>query len=411
MSPLNAIRPAGDDTMLAVTLTHSELLAQIDAIAPELEAASSENEKLGQIAPHIWAHMKALRLSTLFVPRDMGGYGFTPTEAIQVLEKITYHDSATGWVAFVHACAGCMAAGYLPQSAIDKLFAPGTTTIICGAGAPTGVAEQVPGGYRVTGRWSYGSGIKHADYVHSGAILKIDGKPQFDEKGRPIVVCVHPAIADVKIEGNWDVLGLKGTGSVDYSVDGVFCPEDFSFRIFTAEPKRDWGFFQLGVVGISAIGHSSVAIGIARRMLDELTAFARTKTGRSGMIGESEAFWQELGRNEARVRAARAFLLEAWRDAEVHILNDTPISTREMTLLRLALLEAHHAGAQASEFAYRSAGGTSLRNGTIQRLFREMYTAVQHMTVSPTVLSHCGRDLLGVTGEQVWRFYEIVDPD
>lgn len=391
--------------------THRWLLAEIDALAPLLEAEADKSEALGRLTDEQFAAMKALKLSTLFIPRDLGGYEFSPTQALEIFERITYYDGAAGWVSFVHACAGGMAAGYLPKSATDVIFAPGTTNIICGVGAPTGFADKVEGGYRVTGKWSYGSGIEFADYAHTGAVLRIDGVPQVDAKGRPVVICVHPSKADIRYEGNWDVLGLQGTGSIDYSFDGAFCPEDHAFLLMSAEPRTNWGFFQLGVVGISAIGHSGFAVGTARRMLDELAEFARSRSGRADMMGQSDAFWEGLAKAEGKVRSARAFLFEAWRDAEVEILADRPLTTRQMTLLRLALYQVHQAGAEACEFAYRAAGGAALRKGKMQKLFREMYVAIQHMTVAPAVLRHCGRELMGGAPGQVWRFYEVTDPD
>lgn len=387
------------------------IMATIDAAAEMLEATSEEGEALGYLAPEVSSWMREHRLASLMIPKDLGGYAMSPTQTISIAEKLTYHQASAGWVSVVHAGASWMCAGYLGKAGTDILFAPGTNTIICGAGAPTGVAEKVPGGYRVTGRWSYGSGIKFADYSHSGALLHIDGKQQFDEKGRPIILCVHPTTDELVDEGNWDVLGLQATGSVDYSYDNVFCPDELAYDFMLAEPQRDDGYFEIGPVGVAALGHASIASGIARRLLDEAAAFARTRSRRSDMAGQSDAFWEEFAKMEARVRAARAFLFEVWRDAEDHMSNKKVIPTRLHTLFRLASYEMHAAGGAAAEFTYKAGGGAALRKGVIQRLFREMYVAIQHLTVSPMMVRSCGRELMGGAESQVWRFYDLTDPD
>lgn len=387
-----------------------KIMAAVDEAAEMLEATCDESESRGELAPRVFAWMKGLRLPTLLLSEDLGGYGMRPIQALSIWEKIAYHQASAGWVGFIHAGSGATCAGYLPKAGADILFAPGKETVICGGGAPTGIAEKVPGGYRVTGRWSYGSGITLATHSRSGAMLHVDGEQQFDAAGRPVTLLVHLPTDEMVNEGNWDVLGLQGTGSVDYSYDGAFCPDELAYDSL-AEPQRDPAFYQIGAIGIALLGHSSVAAALGRRILDELAAFARKRSMRSDIAGKSDSFWEEFGKTEARVRAARAFLFEVWREAEEHIAQNTPMSTRLHTLFRLSAYEVHAAGAAAADFAYRAAGGTALRKGPIQRLFREMYVAIQHLIVSPLILRSCGRELMGGAPGSQWRLYELLDQD
>ena len=220
----------------------------------------------------------------------------------------------------VHTCIGAMSAAFLPDTAIGRLFDGKTDNRFSGQGTPTGMLKKVDGGYRLNGKWSYASGIYHATYTHTAALLDDgNGQPAKDEKGDVIVLCAHAPVGDHELLGNWNVLGLQATGSIDYAAKDVFIPDDMVFPILTAEPQRMQEFFSLGVVGLAAIGHSGWAIGASRRMLDEAAAYARTKTGRAGLLGESDKFWFDFGRAEARVRAARAFLFEVWREVEASI--------------------------------------------------------------------------------------------
>jgi alkylation response protein AidB-like acyl-CoA dehydrogenase len=209
--------------------------------------------------------------------------------------------------------------------------------------------------------------------------------------------------------GNWDVLGLHATGSIDYGAKDVFIADDMVFPILTAQPQRMKEFFSLGVVGLAAIGHSGWAIGASRRILDEVAKFARSKTGRSGLLGESDKFWFDFGRAEARVRAARAFLFEVWRGVETSIESGRRVSTREISLIHLAKSEVHEAGVEACQFVYRAAGGASLRRGVMQRVYREMLTAANHFTINPNIVGAAGRDIGGMWSDRVWQFYDLID--
>ncbi|MHA3791864.1 acyl-CoA dehydrogenase family protein [Sphingomonas sp. YL-JM2C] len=386
------------------------IMAAIDEAAGMLEATNEESESRGELAPDVARWLKDLRLATLLLPKDLGGYAMSPTQALTIWEKIAYLQASAGWVGFIHAGIGFICAGYMGKAGTDILFAPGTSYSMAGAGAPTGVAEKVSGGYRVTGRWSYGSGVTIADYSRSGAVLHIDGEPQLDARGRPIVVSVYLPTDKMVNEGNWDVLGLQGTGSIDYSYHDVFCPDALAYDTLTTEPKRDPATFQIGAMGVASLGHSSVAVALGRRILDEVAAFARKRSMRSDISGKSDSFWEEFARMEARVRAARAFLFEVWHEVEGHMAQGKVMPTRLHTLIRLSAHEVHAAGAAAADFAYRAAGGAALRRGVIQRLFREMYVAIQHLIVSPLILRGCGRELMGAAPGQVWDLYELIDP-
>lgn len=386
------------------------LMAHVKKIGPILEENAEDNDKLGRLNDATMEALKPLRMSHIFAAEENGGAQLSPTQGLRLIEAITYHSGSAGWVSMVHACVSAMAAAFLPDSAIDRLFAPGTDNRFSGQGAPMGMLKKVEGGYLLNGKWSYASGIYHATWSHSAALVDDGtGKPAKDEKGDVIVLCAHAPVGEHGLLGNWDVLGLRGTGSIDYDAKDVFIPEDLVFPILTAEPQRLKEFFSLGVIGLAAIGHSGWAIGVSRRMMDEIAGFARSKTGRSGMIGESDKFWFEFGRAEARVRAARAFLFEVWRDVEASIEAGQRVSTRQLSLIHLAKSEVHEAGVEGCMFAVRAAGGAGIRATVIQRIFREMMTAASHFTINPNIVGAAGRELGGVWSDRVWQFYDLVE--
>lgn len=389
---------------------HAATLARIRALGPILQANAAANDELGQLNAATFEALKPLRMSHIFATESMGGAQLSPTMGLELIEAITYQDGSAGWVSMVHACIGAMSAAFLPDTAVAHLFAPGTDNRFSGQGAPTGMLKKVDGGYLLNGKWSYGSGFSHATHSHSAALVDNgEGKPAVDEKGNVIVLCAHATVDKHTNLGNWDVLGLCASGSVDYDAKDVFIAEDMVFPILTAAPLRQKEFFSLGVVGLAAIGHSGWAIGAARRMMDEIAAFARTKSGRAGQLGESEKFWFDFGRAEARVRAARAFLFEVWRDVEASIEAGQMVSTRQISMVHLAKSEVHEAGEAACNFAYRAAGGASLRDGVMQRFYRDMMTAVQHFTIAPGVVTSAGREIGGLWTGRTWQFYDLIE--
>ena len=388
----------------------ASLVAHIEKVGPILQENAEENDKLGRLNEATLAALKPLRMSHIFASEADGGAQLSPTQGLKLIEAITYYSGSAGWISMVHACVSAMAAAFLPDSSVQRLFAPGTDNRFSGQGTPTGMLKKVEGGYLLNGRWSYGSGMYHATFSHSAALVDDGtGKPAKDEKGDIIVLCAHAPVGEHGLLGNWDVLGLRATGSIDYDAKDVFIPDDMVFPILTAEPQRLHEFFSLGVIGLAAIGHSGWAIGASRRMMDDIAKFARSKTGRSGMIGESDKFWFDFGRAEARVRAARAFLFEVWRDVEASIEGGQRVSTRQISLIHLAKSEVHEAGVEACMFAMRASGGAGIRAGVMQRIFRDMMTAASHFTINPNIVGAVGRDIGGIWSDRTWQFYDLLE--
>ncbi|MCZ7889474.1 MULTISPECIES: acyl-CoA dehydrogenase [Agrobacterium] len=392
------------------TVNYRDLLKKIEEIGPLLEANAEADEKNGELTQETFEALKPLRMSHILAVESLGGAQLPPTQVLELLQAITWHSGAAGWVSMVHSAIGAMSAAFLPDTAVERLFAPGTDNRFSGQGAPLGMLKKVDGGYRLTGKWSYGSGFSHATYSHSAAFVDDGtGKPAKDENGNAIIMCAHAPIEEHTQLGNWDVLGLGGTGSIDYGAEDVFIADDLVFPIMTARPLRQKEFFSLGVVGLAAIGHTGWALGTGRRMLDEIAKFARSKSGRAGLIGESEKFWYDYGRSEARYRAARAFVFDAWRDIESTVESGQSVSTRQVSLIHLAKSEIHEVGVEICNFAYRAGGGASLRAGVIQRTFREMMVAANHFTVASAIVTSAGRDIGGVWNDRTWQFYDLIE--
>ncbi len=203
------------------------------------------------------------------------------------------------------------------------------------------------------------------------------------------------------------MLGLRGTGSIDYRIDGAYVPEAYTHFAVTEVPRRGGALYTIGIIGFAAICHSAWACGIGRRLLDELVAAMRSGVGRSGTLAGSEAFHEEYAKAEATYRAARALVYETWAEVGRTLERGEPLSVRQHTAIRLAMANATWSSHAVSLFVYKSAGTLALRAGTIQRLFRDMHAGTQHITSSPPVYRAAGRELAGLAPGRRWVFLDL----
>ena len=213
----------------------------------------------------------------------------------------------------------------------------------------------------------------------------------------------------MKFIENWDVMGLRGTGSIDYTIDNVFVPEAYTHSALTETPKRGGALYTIGIIGFAMMCHSGWACGIGRRLLDELGAIVRSKIGRAGSTGDSDAFQEGYANAEARYRAARAFIYESWQDVAEALTRGEKLSVRQHSLIRLALTNATWSMQEVCAFVYKTAGTVALRAGTLQRLFRDMNAGTQHITSAPGVIRAAGRELAGLASGKRWLFLDLVD--
>jgi alkylation response protein AidB-like acyl-CoA dehydrogenase len=254
------------------------------------------------------------------------------------------------------------------------------------------------GGFHLSGAWSFASGIKHGTHIHTLGVIQGTGEPR---------IFVLP-VEQATLIDNWDVMGLRGTGSIDYKIDSVFVPEAYTHFAITETPRRGGALFKIGIIGFATICHSSWACGIGRRLLDELATYVTARGGRAGTQATSESFQEDYAKAEGTYRAARALVYETWSDVQATLERGDKLSVRQNTLIRLAMAHVTWAAHDVAAFVYKAAGTTALRSGTIQRLFRDMHAGTQHMVASPPVFRAIGRELAGLAPDKRWRFLELV---
>jgi alkylation response protein AidB-like acyl-CoA dehydrogenase len=292
-------------------LLRKELLEEIESIAAVVAEHAAASEALGRLDEPTIAALQSTRLLGLFSPRALGGLETDPVTQIVVLEALAQIDASTCWTLGILAGTPAFFGAYLPADTAKRLFADGVPPM-AGSLLPKGIAEPVPGGYRVRGRWPYGSGIYHAAWVGAGAL--IPGEPGL-AGGRLVLLPRNQVIT----HDNWKVAGFRASGSSDYSIEDQFVPQDMSLYltdVFSGKAVTGGPAFRLGMPAWVTPGHIGIALGIARHALDEISTQAMEK-GRGfppSPLPTQPHVQFALGKAEVELAAARAYGLQLSRE-------------------------------------------------------------------------------------------------
>ena len=370
------------------------LLEAVEGIREVVVAGVAEGEANGTLPKATVDALSASGLSGLKIPAELGGLEADPLTQLAVLEALARIDGAAGWCLMIQGGSSGIVGGFMPDEAAEAVFG-GSTPWVAGAVAPRGKAIPVDGGFQLAGRWQFGSGIRHADWVVSGARVG---------DAETYRMFVMPR-AQVEIHDNWHVSGLKGTGSCDYSLGDVFVPESFSFEavdLFKGSARRGGPLFRLGMPGFVAIEHTSVALGIGRRALDEIVDLAGSKRrgllpSASSALARRGSFQRDLGKAELQLRAARALAVEVYERAwDVTCAGQTPEPALQAELRSVATYVTEVA-ADVVTTAYMYAGGGVLFDSSpLQRCFRDIHAASQHFAVSSSAYEGLAQFYLGL---------------
>jgi alkylation response protein AidB-like acyl-CoA dehydrogenase len=369
------------------------LVAHITARAPEIEAERG-------IPPDLIEALKSAGAFRLFVPHSAGGLELDLPAAVEAIATLARSDGSVGWN--VMNASGCsLFAAMLPRETYERVYDNGPNTIIAGSNQPAGKAEAVGSGWRVSGRWPFVSGCRHADWMFGLCTLSRNGEALADGDGKPLVQgCFLPA-QDWKIEDTWHVVGLKGTGSHHISLQEAIVPTAHFFDLVNGTPCQPGPLYRAPRQLLPAL-HGASSVGIAEGALDGLIAMAGT--GRQQLkaalpMRDSETFQYELGRVAADVRAARAFLqvqaTSHWRHALAGTLRDEALNIQgTQAAIWLAMTSVRVADACFT----LGGGGAVYETSPLQRRLRDMHTAAQHATAHQRHYVGAGRLLLNPIG-------------
>jgi indole-3-acetate monooxygenase len=371
-------------------------LAEALRLSPLISSRAEEIESARRLPADLAQQLADAGLFRVVLPEEYGGLALHPVHSLEVFEQVARADGSTGWCVMIGAVTA-MVAGWLSEPAARTVFAA-PDTIVGGVAAPNGRAELVEGGYRVTGRWSWASGSQNCRWLTGGAVVTQNGAPRVVREGVPETRIFLFPREDVTLHDTWFASGLCGTGSGDMEVRDVFVPAERSLSLLAERPRISHPLYGLPAFGLLGLGLPAVALGIARRALDEFTALAQQKkspvTGKT--IATRGTVQESFAEAEAMLRAARALLVETLNSTYEAARDRQAPSLRQRAELRLAYTHAVRASAQVVDRMYEAAGGASVyRSSPLQRCFRDIHVATQHAMVAPATLETIGAVFLG----------------
>lgn len=374
-----------------MTPSAQALLQGADTLAPWLSARTSQIEAARSLPPEVADALAEAGLYSLLTPRDCGGPELHVAGFFEVIERLARADAASAWCAFISSTAGVLAA-YMPPAEAATIFGPRGVRL-AGVFAPRGLAEPaqqdgVPG-WRVQGRWAWGSGVANAHFVSGGC--RVAGS-----EGRTLSLIFERD--QVQWLDNWHSLGLCGTGSGEFEVHDAFVPAHRAVDLF-APPQQTGPLYRFPVFGLLALGIAAVSAGIARNAIQALVDLAATQRPQDSRrtLAERPRVQAEVAQSEAELRSARAFVLEAvhaaWAAAELG--GAMPVAHRRD--LRLAATHLVHTAAAVAARMYGAGGGAALMLASpLQRCLRDANVATQHLMVADASWELTGRLLLGL---------------
>ncbi|OSC37645.1 acyl-CoA dehydrogenase family protein [Mycobacterium decipiens] len=387
----------------------AEVSGQVVALARGMRglvrAEAAESERIRTLTDAIVDEMWASGLMAAISPVAAGGVEPSFADMIETWIEMAWQDGSFGWIGIANLPSRFAAATYLPDEGFAEVFSAHDNQVTLGGQFfPNGQGSAVDGGYRLSGSWSFGSGIGHSQYIAAGFFPMDDGQMRWVSEGIPDMrVAVVPR-EDIEFNDGWYVQGLKGTGSYDYSAEDVFVPFHRTFPLFTRVPYRGSSpATRMGLMPVTAAGHASWALGVSKSMLDDVAELAATKYRMSDMasLASRPTFQKGLAHHVAAWRAARLLVLDAFAAAEAAVAGDADLTPALRADMRAAAVYATDVARSCAEWAHLVAGTSSIREGSrLERAFRDMYTGTQHAFISEKVAIDSAQIWLGLIEDQ-----------
>lgn len=366
-------------------------------LAPMIRAAREEIERERDLPGTLVARMADAGLFSLWLAEGLNGPQLSVPEYIRVIEEVSRADGSAGWCCML-AAAYSRFSGYLRADTAREIFQDGRT-VVAGAISPRGKATVVPGGLRVSGRWTFGSFIRHSKWLASGAVVCDERGPVRDNEGRIDTRFLFFPTTAVDIIDTWWVSGLRGTGSHDYKVDDLFVPDHLTMSVAAPKLFQSGLIYAAPVITLFSVCVAAVSLGIARAAIEAFVDLAAEKRpyGSTTLLRDRPAAQIDVGRAEALLRSGRAFLIEAVEELFSELAVGRPPTMRHRALVRLAIAQAAANSAQAVDHLYIGAGSSAIfETSPLERCFRDVHATTQHVATQASNFETGGRVFFGL---------------
>ena len=394
-----------EDTRLPADIDAQPLVQAAAALRPVIRDYHEEIEREQRLPPALVEQMRAAGFYRMVIPRALGGLQVDPLTYLRVVELLAEGAGSVGWNIANNSIGQLVTLG-LPDEGVREIHGQGTPSIIAGTAVQGGgQAVPVEGGYRVNGHWTFGSGCQESSWMLGSFQILDNGEPRPRPDGGSLYWRgVFPRSEATVIPGSWDVAGLRGTGSFDWTVENVFLPESRSCPHVGVPLDNQWSRWPGLTYALPSqcwVGphHSAVISGIARAGIDALIALASEKTprGRDFRLRDNPQVQDDVGRADAILNAGRtyrsAMIAELWNT----IANGGETTLEQRARCRLASTHAADCARDAMELMYRHGGSTSFkRESRLAECWRDLHVVGQTVTIRAEWYPIAGRALLGM---------------
>jgi indole-3-acetate monooxygenase len=383
-----------------------DYLARIREMAPDLAAAGDEIDRRRELPERIVDALIERGLFRLLLPRSLGGAELLPAQYVPIVEQLAMTDASIAWC--VNQNSGCsMTAAYLTPEVAAEIFGQPRGILAWGPGP--GEARIVAGGYRVTATWAFASGSHHASWLGCHVpLIEADGKPQLKADGTPVVRTMLFPKSATEFTDIWHTIGLRGTGSDQYSVTDLFVPEDHSVDVLSRRDMaaREEGLlYRFSSLTLYAAGFAGVALGIARSTLADFIELARDKIprGARNTLRNNNVIQREVAQAEARLFSARRYLLGSLEDITEAVAGRGHLTLDERMTIRLAATFAIHTALEVVDILYQAAGATAIFDiNPFERRFRDIHSVAQQLQGRQQHFETVGQYLMGLEADTGW---------
>ena len=363
------------------------------SIAGQACLAVDEIESTQRLPAELTRAMSAADLFQMYVRPSVGGPAHDPLTAYRAVEILARADASVAWLSMV-ASGSAWLTGWVPDEVLRAMCGNPCDLRLAGSARPLGRATRVAGGYRVSGRWNFASGIMHANWVLAGCFID-------DSATTPTMRIMLVPIDEVRIEHTWSVVGMRGTGSHDIVIDNVFVPDTHAVIAIGSALSSEAIYSQRLLRVCNFAPTAGVVVGAALGAIDDVIAIADRPTSLNAIALRDRPEVQRcIADSTARIESARTYINEVVAAAYEAVCHDEdPTAAVAASLLAFA-----HAARQATSVVgelIRAVGTPAAHlSSPLQRRARDLMVAQHFPSFDISTYENAGRILFGLESKE-----------
>lgn len=379
------------------------MLERARSIAPLIRAEAEASERLGTMTPKVVQALKDVGLFWMLIEKEAGGFQADMADCMQAWEEVSAADGSAGWTLMANSTGCAVPYAFCSEEAVADMFSGPELPVMAGMLGPGGSAVERDGALHGSGKYRFGSGTLHADWIGAGMFVMDDKIMRKLPDGSPVVrVCWRPR-SEVKFQSEWDVMGLRGTGSVDYDLVEATIPDGYHHERQIQRGLRGWRLYDIGIPGLACAGHTGMALGLMKRALEEVTriAFGKKRPAYQVVLGEQQVFRHDFAYQEAAYHAARDTTLRLYAEVQEFLETGGVLTPAMRARFRQNCIYVHRVAADVVTFCYQMGGSEALRNPSdLGRCMRDIAVANQHIFVDTIAMQDIAVPIL-----EEWRSF------